>query len=98
VRWQLSSWETRGEDGQEGGVALLRLLPDQLVADDGRQEALWGEATVSDQIARAAARVQAMLGHQAITRPFPAGGRGPGDRLVPVPVGDLPPEPAAEGP
>lgn len=72
VRWQLSSWETQGEDGQEGGVVLLRLLPDQLVADDGRQEALWGEATVSDQIARAAARVQAMLGHQAITWPFPA--------------------------
>jgi protein ImuB len=98
VRWQLSSWETRGEDGQEGGVVLLRLLPDQLVADDGRQEALWGEATVSDQIARAAARVQAMLGHQAITRPFPAGGRGPGERVVRVPFGDLPPEPAAEGP
>jgi protein ImuB len=99
VRWQLSSWEPgESHDGQEGGIALLRLLPDQLVADDGRQQALWGEATVSDQIARAAARVQAMLGHQAITRPFPAGGRSPGERLVQVPFGDLPPSPAAEGP
>jgi protein ImuB len=99
VRWQLSSWETApDQDAQEGGVALLRLLPDQLVADDGRQEALWGGATVSDQIARAAARVQAMLGHQAITRPHPAGGRGPGERVVRVPFGDLPPVRAAEGP
>jgi protein ImuB len=98
VRWQLSSWETSGDQEGVGGVALLRLLPDQLVADDGRQEALWGEATISDQVARAAARVQAMLGHQAITRPFPAGGRGPADRLVQVPFGDLPPEQAAEGP
>ena len=99
VRWQLSSWEPREEEnGQEGGIALLRLLPDQLVADDGRQEALWGETAVSDRVARAAARVQAMLGHQAITRPFPAGGRGPGERLVRVAFGDLPPESGAGGP
>jgi protein ImuB len=91
VRWQLSSWETRHDDGQEGGIALLRLLPDQLVADDGRQEALWGEATVSDRIARAAARVQAMLGHQAITRPYSSGGRGPAEQVMRVPFGDLPP-------
>lgn len=102
VRWQLSSWTTSpeqdGDAGQEGGVTLLRLLPDQLVADDGRQEALWGETATSDHIARAAARVQAMLGHQAITRPFPAGGRGPGEHLIQVPFGDLPPRRAAEGP
>ncbi|MDN3351200.1 DNA polymerase Y family protein [Actinomadura sp. DC4] len=97
VRWQLSSWETRDEEG-EGGVALLRLLPDQLVADDGHQEALWGGTSVSDRVARAAARVQAMLGHQAITRPYPAGGRGPAEHVVRVPFGDLPPAEAAAGP
>ncbi len=98
VRWQLSSWET--DPGQEGvgGVTLLRLLPDQLVADDGRQEALWGEAAISDHVARAAARVQAMLGHQAITRPYPAGGRGPGEQIVRVPYGDLPPARTPAGP
>jgi protein ImuB len=98
VRWQLSSWETTPDDEGEGGVALLRLLPDQLVADDGRQEALWGETTVADRVARAAARVQAMLGHQAITRPYPAGGRGPAEHVVRVPFGDLPPAEAAAGP
>ncbi len=95
VRWQLTSWENTG---QEGGITHLHLLPDQLVADEGRQEALWGEVTVSDRVERAAARIQAMLGHQAITRPFPSGGRGPGERIVRVPVGDLPPEPLTEGP
>jgi protein ImuB len=101
VRWQLSSWEAQDEDGQEGGVTLLRLLPDQLVPDDGHQEALWGEASyeqVSGRVARAAARVQAMLGHQAVTRPYPAGGRGPGERVVRAPFGDLPPERMPEGP
>lgn len=95
VRWQLSSWETSPDEEGVGGIAFLRLLPDQLVPDEGRQEALWGQVTLSDRVMRAAARVQAMLGHQAITRPFPAGGRGPGDRVVRVPVGDLPPEPGS---
>ncbi|MEV5751066.1 DNA polymerase Y family protein [Actinoallomurus sp. NPDC052308] len=95
VRWQLSSWEAPPDEEGVGGIVLLRLLPDQLVPDEGRQEALWGQVTVSDRIMRAAARVQAMLGHQGITRPYPVGGRGPGERVVRVPVGDLPPEPAA---
>ncbi len=98
VRWQLSSWETSDGDEGIGGIALLRLLPDQLLIDEGRQEALWGEVTISDRVERAAARVQAMLGHQAITRPFLSGGRGPGERVVRVPVGDLPPGDAGSGP
>ncbi len=98
VRWQLSSWETAGDEEGVGGIAFLRLLPDQLMLDEGRQEALWGEVTISDRIERAAARVQAMLGHQAITRPYPSGGRGPGERIVRVPVGDLPPAGVEAGP
>lgn len=102
VRWQLSSWQTPPDDEGAGGIVALRLVPDQPVPDEGRQEALWGRVTVSDRVMRAAARVQAMLGHQAVTRPFPVGGRGPGERIVRVPVGDLPPEraapQAAEGP
>lgn len=101
VRWQLSSWQiSPGEEGV-GGIVMLRLVPDQPVPDEGRQEALWGRITLSDRVMRAAARVQAMLGHQAVTRPFPAGGRDPGERIVRVPVGDLPPErtaTAVEGP
>ena len=77
VRWQLAGWRP-GASGPSAGMVrtvspagslLLRLVPDQLVRDDGRQLGLWGDAVVSDRVARAALRVQAMLGHGAVTRP-----------------------------
>ena len=75
----------------------MRLIPDQLVRDGGRQLGLWGDAVVSDRVARAALRVQAMLGHGAVTRPVLAGGRGPAEQVTLVPFGDaqdpaLPPD------
>ena len=81
----------RGPD-REGiqvrGITLLRLVPDQLVRDEGHQLGLWGDAFISDRVARAAVRVQAMLGHGAVTRPTLAGGRGPADQVTLVPFGD----------
>ncbi|QFG20451.1 DNA polymerase Y family protein [Actinomadura sp. WMMB 499] len=104
VRWQLSAWRPApdgAEDGASdgavwGGVVRLDLLPDQLVPDTGRQEALWGRVT--DPVARAADRVQALLGHRAITRPVLTGGRGPAEQVAKVPVGDLPPGGGPDGP
>jgi protein ImuB len=107
VRWQLSSWTTdrpepgRPEPGRKavwGGVTALILTPDQLVPDVGRQQALWGQTTVTERIARAADRIQALLGHHAIIRPVLSGGRGPGEQVVRVPVGDLPPANLPDGP
>ncbi len=72
-----------------GGIRLLRLTPDQLVPATGRQLGLWGDAVISDRMARAAARVQAMLGHDAVTRPVLAGGRGPAEQVTLVPFGDI---------
>jgi protein ImuB len=100
VRWQLAAWHPHPGDDGPGGITLLRLVPDQLVPDEGRQQALWGQSDVTGRIARAAARIQAMLGHHAITQPMLVGGRAPGDQVVRVPVGDLPPEqtgPAGRG-
>ncbi|MER6809626.1 DNA polymerase Y family protein [Spirillospora sp. NPDC000708] len=113
VRWQLSAWRDgrpaagtdpegieapAGEEAVWGGVTWLELTPDQLVPDGGRQEALWGRTAVTDRIARAADRIQGLLGHGAITRPVLAGGRGPGEQVVRVPVGDLPPANPPDGP
>jgi nucleotidyltransferase/DNA polymerase involved in DNA repair len=106
VRWQLSSWQpetpadgvTPGMVETEGGVSALVLVPDQLIPDEGRQQSLWGQTTVTDRIARAADRIQAMLGHQAITRPVLTGARGPGEQVVQVPIGDLPPGHDPDGP
>ena len=73
----------------DGGIRLLRLTPDQLVPATGRQLGLWGDAVISDRVARAAARVQALLGRDAVMRPVLAGGRGPAEQVIPVPFGDI---------
>lgn len=102
VRWQLSDWQTNhldeDDDRPYGGVVFLELVPDQLVPDTGRQQGLWGQSDITDRIARAADRIQAMLGHRAIVRPLLTGGRSPADQVVRVPVGDLPPDRALDGP
>ncbi len=78
------------EDSWPGtaGITLLRLVPDQLVRATGRQLALWGDSVISDRVARAAIRVQAMLGHDRVTMPVLAGGRRPAEQALLVPFGD----------
>ena len=100
VRWQLDGWRpTPGDrapgDGAGnaeqyplGGVAALRLAPDLLVRAAGQQLALWGETVVSDRVARAAMRVQAMLGHEAVLRPVIGGGRDFAVQVTPAPFGE----------
>ena len=77
-----------GEQYQPGGIVALRLVPDQVVRATGQQLALWGETQVSDRVARAAMRVQAMLGHEAVLRPVLGGGRNEQDQVTPVPFGE----------
>ncbi len=102
VRWQLSNWRPADAGAAEGraygGVVLLEFVPDQLVIDTGRQHALWGDSEVTERVERAAERIQAMLGHRSVTRPYLVGGRGPGEQVVRVPVGDLPPRDLPDGP
>ena len=92
VRWQLNGWCSAGDTQQHrdtaGGVTVLRLAPDLLVRAAGQQLALWGEAVPGDRVARAAMRVQAMLGHEAVLRPVLGGGRNVSDQVTPTPFGD----------
>ena len=96
VRWQLDGWRPAPSDrapadgGQypQGGVATLRLAPDLLVRAAGQQLALWGETVVTDRVARAAMRIQAMLGHEAVLRPVTGGGRNVADQVTPAPFGE----------
>jgi len=94
VRWQLDSWRVPAD----GGIAVLRLIPDQVVHATGHQLALWGETVVSDRVARAAMRVQAMLGHEAVLRPALGGGRDVSERVNHVPFGEKRQPRLAEGP
>jgi protein ImuB len=103
VRWQLDGWRSQDPYPHLDPVAALRLVPDQLVVDAGSQQALWGREEVPDRVARAAERVQALLGHDAVLRLHPVGGRDPAGRIALVPWGDLPdpgahPDPAAPWP
>jgi protein ImuB len=95
VRWQLDGWQAaRGPEPvrdsgiSAGGITLLRLIPDQLVRATGRQLSLWGDAVVTEQVARAAIRVQAILGHTAVTRPALSGGRTAAEQALLTPFGD----------
>ena len=94
VRWQLDGWSpgAAAEDGPDEstcGIAMLRLVPDHLVPDEGRQLGLWGDDLISGRVERAAVRLQAMLGHESVAHPVLAGGRGPGEQVMLVPFGDI---------
>jgi protein ImuB len=89
VRWQLDGWRAPAvDDNPDAGIAVLRLLPDQVVHATGHQLALWGETVVSDRVARAALRVQAILGHEAVLRPVLGGGRDVSEQVNNVPFGE----------
>jgi protein ImuB len=103
VRWQLDGWlNGPWGDRPTGGIRLLRLVPDQVVADDGRQLGFWGGAAAADErAARGVARLQGLLGPDAVTVPERRGGRGPGEQLALVPahtvaLGAAHPRPLAE--
>src|SRR5699024_7116641 len=50
-------------------------------------EALWGSGS-DERVERGVAKVQAMLGHEAVVRPVRQGGRGAVDRQALVPWGE----------
>lgn len=106
IRGVLAAWTGPGtrragglEEGQDvEGVVRLVLRPEGLGAASGQQDALAGERLTPLEVERAASRVQALLGHRAVTRAVPGGGRGPADRIVRVPFGDVPTSALPAGP
>jgi protein ImuB len=105
VRWQLDGWLHGGSQRPSGGLSRLWLAPDEIVPAGGRQLAFsaGGPGSVDaveagDRAARALARVQGLLGVEAVRMPEWRGGRGPGERvgLVAVAADDVTePRPAA---
>jgi protein ImuB len=95
VRWQLDGWLSGSAVSRPTGpVMRLALIPDEVVPARGRQLGFWGEESeASRRAARAFARVQGMLGPEAVRVASLRGGRGPADRVVTVAEGELPPPP-----
>ena len=86
-----------GGRAEGGGLVLLRLVPEEVVAGGGRQLGFWGsDAEADERAARALARVQGLLGPAAVVTAVPSGGREPRVRATLVPWGD-PREPVRPG-
>ena len=90
ARWQLDGWLSGAATGRPtGGLTLLRLTPEEVRPDAGRQLDLWGGQADSDARAgRAMARVQGMLGPEAVATAVLQGGRGFAEQVRLVPWGD----------
>ena len=93
VRWQLDAWVNlpRGSEHEiTGGIALIRLTPDEVHADVGSQLGLWGGQSEADrQAARTIARLTSMTSDDAVTVPVWNGGRLPADRYRWVPASNV---------
>ena len=84
VRWQLDGWVTTG--ATTAGITLLTLVPDEVVPADGRQLGFWGgDQAAHDRADRALARVQGMLGYDAVVTAVVQGGRTPAEQVRWVP-------------
>jgi protein ImuB len=72
-----------------GGIVRLWLNPDGVVEYGGFQLGLWGDAgEARDRAHRALARVQGLLGPDAVLTAVLGGGRDPDDQIRLVPWGD----------
>lgn len=100
VHWQLqSAGATSGAGGplrarkQSGSVRApierVRFVPEVVEPAAAHGEALWGTAS-DDLVERGVARVQGMVGFEAVRRPVLQGGRTPAARQSLVPWGERP--------
>ncbi len=86
VRWQLDGWLHLAR--LTSGVERLTLIPDEVVPAVGRQLGFWGgRAERADEVTRVVARLQGLLGPDAVMVPEWRGGRAPGEQVALIPAG-----------
>ncbi len=84
IRWQLDGW-LNGSSAKRpsGGLTKLSVYPDDVIAAKGRQLGFWGGQTeAAERAGRVIARVQGMLGVDAVQVPERGGGRSPGEQVL----------------
>lgn len=80
---------SEGFDTTTGALVRLGLVPDEVVPLSGRQLGFWGgDLAAADRADRAFARVQGMLGYDAVVTGVVQGGRTPAERIRWVPWGE----------
>ncbi|MCX7444861.1 DNA polymerase Y family protein [Corynebacterium sp. P7003] len=106
VRWQLDGWLTARPSSvpEDGGgdvpadSGIIRLVLDPLEVTVPEERGLWGGGSTEDaEAGRVIARVQSLLGVDAVLRPRTVGGRSPVERIGLVPVGEERPPPRGAG-
>jgi len=86
---QASRSDCDHENDTTAGLTLLRLIPDEVVPADGRQLGFWGgDQAAHDRADRALARVQGMVGYEAVVTAVVQGGRTPAEQVRWVPWGE----------
>lgn len=91
LHWQLqgaTTGQVRSGGDVRAPVVRVRFVPETAVPDAVHADVLWGGT--DERVARGIARVQGMLGHDAVVVPVLQGGRGPADRQAWVPWGERP--------
>ena len=97
VHWQLqaqmasSGLRSRKSLGEtiSAPVTLVRFVPDTVEPAGDHADGLWGGGA-DDQVVRGVARVQAMIGYDAVQVPVLQGGRSAADRQALIPWGERP--------
>jgi protein ImuB len=85
----LAALTDAGLDSTTGALTLVRLVPDEVVPALGRQLGFWGgDQAAHDRADRALARVQGMLGYDAVATAIVQGGRTPAEQVRWVPWGE----------
>jgi protein ImuB len=85
----LAALADAGLDSTTGALTLVRLLPDEVVPAHGRQLGFWGGDQVAhDRADRALARLQGMLGYDAVGTAVVQGGRTPAEQVRWIPWGE----------
>ena len=87
VHWQLQATPEGVTVGAP--VGLVRFVPETVEPAAAHADGLWGGDN-DDRVDRGVARVQAMLGYDAVVVPVRQGGRSPADRQALVPWGERP--------
>lgn len=88
VRWQLDGWLS-GAAAQRptAGITRLALVPDEVAPARGRQLGFWGgTAEAGERVGRALARIEGLLGPEAVAVPERRGGRAPAEQVALVPA------------
>ena len=80
VWWQLRAW-TESDRGSKRGIVRLKLDPSDL-SDDGRQLNFFVDESSRIEAERAFARIQTLVGPDAVLQAVPQGGRMPDEQVA----------------